>query len=136
MFFLCTFSAIDTKELFGDPMSRMLEPEKQQDIPDLGIVVIGQAPDNSSYLALAKVSHPKLHKLSSVPSGYDFIFRQSWGLAINEDTIHRVIDTLRKENYPPIEDYIDGVVKGDTEQIAKYTAACLAVKEKYPLFSF
>lgn len=39
---------------------------------------------------------------------------------------------LRQPEYPPIEDYIDGVVKGDQEQIDAYIAACLAVKEKYP----
>jgi hypothetical protein len=39
---------------------------------------------------------------------------------------------LRQPEYPPIEDYVDGIVKGDQEQIDSYIAACLAVKEKYP----
>jgi len=34
--------------------------------------------------------------------------------------------------YPPVADYIDGVVKGDQAQIDKYIADCLAVKAKYP----
>ena len=38
----------------------------------------------------------------------------------------------RANSYPPITDYIDGVVKGDQEQIDKYIADCLAVKAKYP----
>ena len=38
----------------------------------------------------------------------------------------------RKNEYPPIEDYIDGIVKGDQEQIDEYIAKCLAVKAKYP----
>jgi hypothetical protein len=38
----------------------------------------------------------------------------------------------RAEEYPPITDYIDGVVKGDQAQIDKYIADCLAVKAKYP----
>jgi hypothetical protein len=38
----------------------------------------------------------------------------------------------RAMEYPPIADYIDGVVKGDQEQIDAYIAACMAVKEKYP----
>jgi hypothetical protein len=38
----------------------------------------------------------------------------------------------RAAEYPPISDYLDGVVKGDQEQIAKYIADCLAVKAKYP----
>jgi hypothetical protein len=39
---------------------------------------------------------------------------------------------LRKSEYPPITDYIDGVVKGDQAQIDAYIAACQAVKAKYP----
>jgi hypothetical protein len=38
----------------------------------------------------------------------------------------------RAKEYPPITDYIDGVVKGDQVQIDKYIADCLAVKAKYP----
>lgn len=39
---------------------------------------------------------------------------------------------LRAQEYPPIEDYIDGVVKGDQAQIDAYITACIAVKNKYP----
>jgi len=39
---------------------------------------------------------------------------------------------LRSREYPPITDYLDGVVKGDQEQIDKYIADCLTVKAKYP----
>jgi len=38
----------------------------------------------------------------------------------------------RQAEYPPITDYLDGVVKGDQEQIDAYIAACQAVKTKYP----
>ena len=38
----------------------------------------------------------------------------------------------RKNEYPPIEDYIDGVVKGDQTQIDEYIQKCLEVKAKYP----
>jgi hypothetical protein len=41
-------------------------------------------------------------------------------------------DRLRAAEYPPIMDYLDGVVKGDQAQIDTYIAACLAVKAKYP----
>ena len=34
--------------------------------------------------------------------------------------------------YPPITDYLDGVVKGDQAQIDKYIAECLAIKAKFP----
>ena len=39
---------------------------------------------------------------------------------------------LRKPEYPPSEDYLDGIVKNDQAQIDKYIADCLAVKVKYP----
>ena len=38
----------------------------------------------------------------------------------------------RASEYPPLTDYIDGVVKNDQAQIDAYIAACLAVKAKYP----
>lgn len=38
----------------------------------------------------------------------------------------------RAAEYPPITDYLDGIVKGDQAQIDKYIADCLVVKAKYP----
>ena len=38
----------------------------------------------------------------------------------------------RLKEYPDFKDYLDGIVKGDQEQIDKYIADCLAVKAKYP----
>jgi hypothetical protein len=38
----------------------------------------------------------------------------------------------RAAEYPPITDYIDGIVKGDNAQVQAYIDACLAVKSKYP----
>lgn len=48
-----------------------------------------------------------------------------------EDILKRVLD-LRAEAYPPMSDYLDGIVKNDQAQIDKYIADCLAVKAKYP----
>ena len=39
---------------------------------------------------------------------------------------------LRAIEYPPMTDYLDGLVKEDAEQIQAYIDACLAVKAKYP----
>ena len=39
---------------------------------------------------------------------------------------------LRAGEYPPVEDYLDAIVKGDEAQKQAYIDACLAVKEKYP----
>ena len=38
----------------------------------------------------------------------------------------------RAAEYPPITDYLDGIVKGNQAQIDKYIADCQAVKAKYP----
>jgi hypothetical protein len=39
---------------------------------------------------------------------------------------------LRAMEYPPMADYLDGIVKGDTEQVDAYISACLDIKAKYP----
>jgi hypothetical protein len=38
----------------------------------------------------------------------------------------------RAMEYPPMADYLDGVVKGDQAQIDKYIADCQTIKAKYP----
>lgn len=39
---------------------------------------------------------------------------------------------LRASEYPPITEYLDGIVKGDQQQIDNYISKCLAIKAKYP----
>ena len=56
---------------------------------------------------------------------------------IDMDAVNAWVDpnaykAKRASEYPPITDYLDGVVKGDQAQINKYIADCLAVKAKYP----
>lgn len=38
----------------------------------------------------------------------------------------------RRREYPNFVQYLDGIVKGDQEQIQAYIDACQAVKAKYP----
>jgi len=38
----------------------------------------------------------------------------------------------RRTEYPNIIEYIDGLVKGDAEQMQAYIDKCKLVKEKYP----
>ena len=38
----------------------------------------------------------------------------------------------RMREYPPVTDYLDGIVKNDQAQVQTYIDACLAVKAKYP----
>ena len=58
-------------------------------------------------------------------------------VAYDESAVQALVDAnayikQRAFEYPPITDYLDGVVKGDQAQIDAYVAACLAVKAKYP----
>ena len=39
---------------------------------------------------------------------------------------------LRAAEYPPMSDYLDGIVKNDQDQVQAYIDACLAVKAKFP----
>jgi hypothetical protein len=41
----------------------------------------------------------------------------------------------REQEYPPIEDYLDAIVKGNETQKQTYVDNCLAVKTKYPKVS-
>ena len=58
-------------------------------------------------------------------------------VTIDMDAVNAWVDpeaykAQRAAEYPPITDYLDGVVKGDQAQIDAYIAACQAVKAKYP----
>jgi hypothetical protein len=53
-------------------------------------------------------------------------------VAVNAWQNPNAYKSKRASEYPPITDYLDGVVKGDKSQIDSYIAACLAVKSKYP----
>ena len=39
---------------------------------------------------------------------------------------------LRATAYPPMQDYIDGLVKGDQAQMQAYIDKCLAIKAQFP----
>ena len=53
-------------------------------------------------------------------------------VAVNAWVNPNAYKSKRQAEYPPITDYLDGIVKGDEAQIAKYIADCQAVKTKYP----
>lgn len=135
MFYLCTVESTDLITVFGKP-GMGTEEAVSAKYEDLRTIFIGQKPDCTGYLLLADTVVEEFTQQNSVPEGYDFIFRQQWGLRITEETIHRVIDTLRAEEYPPMADYLDAKVKGDAVQEQTYIDACLAVKAKYPKFAW
>ena len=53
--------------------------------------------------------------------------------ADKQAALTHAVGLARKAEYPPIEEYIDGVVKGDDAQVAEYKAKCLEVKKRHPL---
>lgn len=53
--------------------------------------------------------------------------------ADKQAALTHAVQLARKAEYPPIEDYIDGVVKGDDAQVTAYKAKCLEVKKRHPL---
>jgi Rieske Fe-S protein len=52
--------------------------------------------------------------------------------AVNAWVDPNAYKSKRQKEYPPVTDYLDGVVKGNQAQIDAYIAACQAVKTKYP----
>ncbi len=76
-------------------------------------------------------SYDGLIWLDSSPKPTKEELDSQWG-AIQANIAAHAYIAKRAAEYPPITDYIDGVVKGDQAQIDKYIADCLAVKAKYP----
>ena len=46
--------------------------------------------------------------------------------------LQKPYDERRRKSYPPMTDYLDGIVKNDKKQINQYISDCLAVKARYP----
>lgn len=51
---------------------------------------------------------------------------------LEAEELSKKYQELRAAEYPDFRDYLDGIVKGDQNQIEEYIQKCLAVKEKYP----
>lgn len=78
--------------------------------------------------------YPQVVSVDDTAGAFD---AQGNQVTIDMDAVNAWVDpeaykAQRAMEYPPITDYLDGVVKGDQAQIDAYIAACLAVKAKYP----
>lgn len=120
---LYVLPAANYSSLFGTPFA----PAPKADID-----IIAQKPDCSSFLVLSNSAYAQLTPFVHY-TGYVQTFRQSWGLTIDATVVARIIQTLRAEAYPPAQDYLDALVKGDVVAQQAHFAACLAVKTRYPL---
>jgi replication-associated recombination protein RarA len=67
-----------------------------------------------------------------VPEGAIQITQEEAEAIIASNVVPLNYAQKRAAEYPPMTDYLDGVVKGDQTQIDKYIADCQAVKAKYP----
>lgn len=80
-----------------------------------------KAPDNSLHFIEPEYAH-------LLPAG-------SFPIPDNEAQAMQIKPTyaeLRSSEYPPMQDYIDAIVKNDEAQKQAYIDACLAVNAKYP----
>lgn len=81
-------------------------------------------------------------KVGSIDAEGNPTFTDNWGFTwaelqaevtrLQAEELATQYQVNRSAEYPPITDYLDGVVKGDQAQIDKYIADCQAVKAKYP----
>ena len=75
------------------------------------------------------------------------VFIAEWNLDIPKPTLAQLdafeaqaneveklnqVKANRSKEYPDFREYLDGIVKGDNNQVQKYINDCLAVKAKYP----
>jgi len=67
-----------------------------------------------------------------IPFNYVLITNEEAEAIRLSNIIPLTYQELRLAEYPPISNYIDGIVKNDLAQQQTYIDACLAVKEKYP----
>jgi hypothetical protein len=79
----------------------------------------------------------RLYPQVVVIDGNNFLDANGNQVTIDMDAVNAWVDPDqykydRASEYPPMTDYLDGVVKGDQAQIDAYIAACQAVKAKYP----
>jgi hypothetical protein len=88
-------------------------------------------------IAQYRLQHPTL-RVGSEESGYTILNPEEYEQTLSDwaDAALKYAATAyiekRQAEYPPITDYLDGIVKGDQAQVQAYIDACLAVKAKYP----
>lgn len=79
-----------------------------------------------------KDSNGDIHWHITGEIGEDWVELQEDDIPLPDPNYQTPYQFLRMSEYPPIEEYIDGVVKGDQAQIDAYIAKCLEIKAKYP----
>lgn len=89
------------------------------------VVALWEVPSLDCYEGITLIEAPLFVNMGASYNGSEFI-----NPPMPEDK--RSYAEKRAAEYPPVTDYIDGIVKGDAAQVQTYIDACLAVKAKYP----
>lgn len=104
----------------------------------VGVTVADESPlEQGVYLIPAGAVDAEV---PNIPDGYKALWQNGWVYEPTpvepepEPELEPELTYVEKRimEYPPMADYLDGIVKGDQAQIDKYIADCLAVKAKYP----
>lgn len=74
--------------LFGDP-------EHPTNFPGR---IIAQKPDCSAFLVLSETDSPHMTRVDAIPQGYDFTYRQAWGLEVTPGVIQRTVEHMLVAN--------------------------------------
>ena len=94
-----------------------------------GVFISGEALDTYVKGFEPLVNTARIQALARAPSGAEAIE------ALCENVFQEYTPDyadLRRAAYPPATDYLDGLVKGDEEQMQAYIAQCREVKAMYP----
>lgn len=62
------------------------EPESPTGV---NAITIAQKPDCSAFIVMAETDYPLLTPVTGIPVGYDFTYRQEWGLVITKELLER-----------------------------------------------
>ncbi len=116
---LYKLEASNWEAFFGTPEDRI----------ESDVIGLAQTPNCDAFLYLSNETFDQLELLSSVPSGFDFIYCQEWGLTVDDDVVDRVIIDLRKKAYPTWQDQLDDIYHNG---IDGWKATIKATKDKYP----
>ena len=91
----------------------------------------------SELIAQYRQEHPTI-KVGSDATGYTTLSNAEYEQTLSDWADAELLANAvsykekRQSEYPSINNYIDGIVKGDQAQVQAYIDACLAVKAKYP----
>ena len=97
---LYKIEASNCETFFGTPEERIKRD----------VISIAQTPSCDAFLYLSNETYDELELLDSVPTGFDFIYCQEWGLTVDDDVVDRVIIDLRKKDYPTWQDQFTLIV--------------------------